>query len=439
MGTKELHNGGKETSGRRVFSLLKAASFGLVISLMSSLAGPPLLCADDTAIQEQFHPYSKGEPHIPGLQPGVTLDATNASLAKEVLPDEVLPLLTAGDFTIYIQATSDLPLRQSYIDATVQYSQGVALNSGGTLQNYHSGLPFPLLDTADPQAGEKLAWNFRYRDLGDTFEMWPTTREVNASGAIEHFDRGIMRIRFGMHRPNPTDNDPQWEERGIWQKSSFEILSPSDREGIFRVLTVFDNDERPSEQWRYSPQTRRTRKDHVNYLAPIGGTYEVLQEESPPSFFHGYLHPYRWTFLGARVMLVPGFAKSADLKFGGKGEWYPQIPWELRRVLLLESMPKETHPFGRRVYFIDQQTYAPLLILTYTSEGAFLRLLITAHVDPRFHPRSNSISLPRLNGGTAINYTKQRATLFTAESSTIYNTPLPAERFGLIEILRRGK
>lgn len=430
-----LHNGGR--AGSLLRSLSTVAWIAAVLTHSNLSLGeksPP-----EEAYLAQFHPYSQGKPRVPGLEPGVTLTQANVQLAQEVLPGEIVQLLTAGDFTIPIQDTTDLPLRQSYIDATRQYASGVTLNGAGSLQHYQGGLPFPLLDPADPQAGEKLAWNFRYRDLGETFETWPTTREVNASGAVEHFDRGIMRMRFGMYRPNPADNDVQWQTQGVLFKNSFELLSPSDREGVMRILTVYDDDERSSEQLRYSPQTRRTRKEYVNYLTPIGGAYEVLQEENPPSFFHGYLHLYQWTYRGARLMLVPGFAKTADLQFGGNNGWYPETPWELRYVLLLESTPKGEHPFGRRVYVLDQQTYAPLLILTYASSGEFFRLIIVAHAHPAYYPGNERVSLPVLSGCSAINYVRQRATLFSTNATTVYNRPFSAQRFGLIEIFRRGK
>lgn len=395
--------------------------------------------ADESAIVAQFRPYSQGTPRIPGLEPGVTLTPANAHLAREVLPEEVLQRLTAGDLEIAIQATTDLPPRPAYLDATLQHSQGVSLNGNRTLGNYRAGAPFPLLDAADPQAGEKLAWNLRYRDLGETFEMRPTTREVDATGRVEHFDRGLMRIRFGMHRPNTADNDPQWEKRGVFLKNSFELLAPSDREGVMRILVVYDDDRRTSEQWRYSPQNRRPRKDYVNQINPISGAYEVLQEEASPFFFHGYLRDYHWAFLGARLMLVPGFTRTAELRFGGKGGWYPQVPWELRHVLLVEYTPRLTHPFGRRVLVLDQQTYTPLLILAYTPAGVFFRLVIAGNAHPGFHPGSNGVPLPVLLGGAAINYAKDRATLMSAEDSATYNRPLAAQRFELMEILRKGK
>jgi hypothetical protein len=412
--------------------------FFLVTVLMWEEIHTPLY-AQESDIHAVLFPYKDGTPHISGLEPGVKLDQTNAPLATAVLPAEVLRLLTAGDFSIVIQNTTDLPLRQTYIDATLQHAQSVTLNDAGVVENYHGGVPFPLLDSADPRAGEKLAWNLRYRDLGETFESWPTTRQVNASGGVEHFDRGITRIRFGLYRPNPADNDPQWQTQGIWFKNSFELLAPSDREGVMRILTVYDDDHRASEQLRYSPQTRRIRKEHVNYLTPIGGAYEVLQEEAPPSFFHGYLHLYQWTYQGARLALVPGFVKSADIRLSGKNGWYPDIPWELRQVLVLESIPKSEHPFGRRVYFLDQQTYAPLLILAYTQTGEFFRLMIIVHAHPAYYPGNEHISLPVLSSVSVINYARQSATLFSTDRTTVYNRPLSAQRFSLMEIFRRGK
>jgi hypothetical protein len=395
--------------------------------------------AEPAAIEAQFLPYALGAPHITGLDPGVTLSRSNAHLAHEVVPEEILHLLEAGDLEITIQETTDLPPRQDYFNATIKNAGQASLNGGGTLHNYQAGAPFPLLDSTDPQAGEKLAWNFRYRDLGDTIQMVPLMQEVTPNGGVEHYNRGLMQMRMGMHRTDPATNEAQWEAQRIFMKTIFELVAPSDQEGISRILILHDDDNLPSEQWRYTPQNRRARKDYMNYLTPIGGYYEALQEENVPLFFQGYLRDYHWAFLGSKVMLVPGFLKTTEVRFGGKHNWYPQVPWELRRVLLLEGSPKISHPFGKRLYILDQQTYTPLLILTYTPAGAFLRLTITAHTHPNFHPGTNGLPIPAAVGAAWINYAKDRATLFTADDSLKYNRPLDARRFELMEILRRGK
>jgi hypothetical protein len=435
---KGLFDGKKSGARRKTVLIVTMLTGALSVLLVSSLEYAPVWAAEST-IPAQFHPYRQGAPRILGLEPGVTLSSHNVQLAREVLPAEVVQLLEAGDLPLTIQETTDLPPRPSYLDATLQYSQHVTLNGGGALGNYRAGAPFPLLDPTDPQAGEKLAWNLRYRDLGETFEMRANPRAVNPAGGVEHSNQGFMRYRFGMYRPNPADNDPQWQEQGIFMKNSFEMLAPSDQEGNINIRTTYEDEGRATEQWRYSPQNRRTRKDYVNYSTPIGGYYEMLQEEQPPLFFQGYLRDYQWTFLGARVMLTPGFLKTTELHYGGKNGWYPQAPWELRHVLVLECTPRQAHPFGKRVYVLDQQTYTPLLILAYNPAGAFLRLTITAHAHPSFHPGSNGVPLPLMVGVAWINYAKDRATLFDAWDSMTYNRPLTAQRFELMEILRKGK
>lgn len=397
------------------------------------------LWAQENVITAHFRPYTQGLPQVPGLEPGVTLANTNVQLAQEVLPPEIFHLVETGDLTITVQATTDLPPRQSYLDATLQHAQSVSLDSSGLLINYQAGAPFPLLDPKDPQAGEKLAWNLRYRDMGETFELRAHPRQINAAGGVEHSNRGHMRTRFGMHRANAADNDLQWQLQGIYLKNSFELLAPSDQEGVMNLRTFYNDDRRAVEQWRYSPQNRRTRKDHVNFVSPIGGYYEMLQEEQPPFFFQGYLHEYTWAFEGARLVLVPGFLNTTDLHYHGKNNWYPHVPWELRRVLVLSCTPRHSHPLGKRVFLLDQQTYTPLLILTYNAAGDFVRLVLTAHAHPAAHPGSNGLPLPLLVAASWINYAKDRATLFSVGDSMTYNAPLAAQRFELMEILRKGK
>lgn len=393
---------------------------------------------DDAAIRATFDPYNQGTPHIPGLEPGVTLSQANAQLARAVLPEEVLRLLEAGDFAIALQATTNLPSRQSYIEATLQHAQQVEI-SGGTLAHYEAGVPFPVLDPNDSRAGEKLAWNFRYRDLGDTIQLMPLLRQMTPSGGVEHYNLGLMQIRVGMHRPQAEDNEAAWTAQQIYMKTIFELYGPSDQEGITRILVWHDDDSRSSEQWRYTPQNRRVRKDYMNYLVPIGGYYEALQEENVPFFFQGYLRDSRWEFLGSKVMLVPGFLNTTNVQFSGKNNWYPQMPWELRQVLILSETLQISHPFGKRVYFLDQQTYTPLLVLTYDPAGEFMRLTLTVHTHPAYHPGTNGLPIPAAVGASWINYKKDRATLFTAKDSLKYNRPLDARRFELMEILRRGK
>ena len=390
-------------------------------------------------LQSSFHPYSVGPLHHQGITPGMTINQQNWQVGEQLLPAEVAPLLQAGDFEITVQETTDLPLRETYIAATMENFANVTLNGGYKIEHYQGGKPFPILDPSDPRAGEKAAWNFRYRDVPDTLEMRGTMDGVNNAGWVDRSSTGRMRVRYGMDRVGHEVNDPQWESQGIRTKASFEALAPSDIEGNMRITTYYDDQQQPSVDLMYSPQNRRTRKSYVNMLTRMGGgRYDVLQEEQPPFFFSGYLHDYQWTYKGEKTMLVPGFAQADHVTFGGKNAWYPNVPWELRKVVILESTPKDAHPYSKRIFYLDAQTYTPLCVISYDTEGAFVRLSIIVHGNPDFVPGANGIRLPVPLGATWINFSQDQAYRMTADSPT-FNKDFSPQRFELMELLRKGK
>lgn len=413
-----------------------------LIAATGVFAAFPLVFAETATpeqMQKAFHPYSAGLPQHEGITPGMTIDQHNWQGAEDVLPAEVLRLVQAGDFTITVQETTDLPVRAPYITATAEYFQGVSLNGGYHVDHYRGGRPFPVLDPADPRVGEKAAWNFRYRDVPDTIELRGTMEGVNNAGTVDRSNTGRMRIRYGMHRVGDEENDPQWQARGVRIKASFESLAPSDSEGNMRITTFYDNEAQPSDDLSYSPQNRRTRKSYVNMLMRMGGgRYDVLQEEQPPFFFSGYLHQYNWTYQGEKPMLVPGFLRADHLTYSGKNNWYPNVPWELRRVVIVESTPKDVHPYSKRTFYLDAQTYTPFCVLSYDPQGTFVRLTLIVHGNPDFVPGAQGIRLPVPLGAAWVNFTQEHAYHMTAADPT-FNQDFSPRRFEMMELLRKGK
>jgi hypothetical protein len=374
-----------------------------------------------------------------GVAPGMVIDAHSSARAAHLLPAEVLRLIQAGDFTITVQETTDLPPRDSYIAATVERSLGVSLDSGYAIHQYTGGRPFPVLDPADPRAGEKAAWNFRYRDVPDTLEMRVTMDGVTNTGVVDRASVGRIRVRTGMDRVGAEANDQQWARQGVRTKASFEAFAPADIEGTMRITTYYDDQQQAAVDVVYSPQSRRTRKSYVNMLARMGGgRFDVLQEEQPPFFFSGYVYDYYWVYKGEQTALVPGFLRADHVTFGGKNKWYPQVPWEVRRVVVVEATAKGEHPYGRRLFYFDAQTYAPLCVLSYDRQGVFTRLSLIVHGHPDFVPGANGIRLPVPLGATWVNFAQGHAYRMTADRLA-FGRALSPRRFELMELLRKGK
>jgi hypothetical protein len=215
----------------------------------------------------------------------LTLDQANAQAAAAVLPPELLQPLAAGEFALTVQATTDTPLRPEYRAATLRHYSTATIGEG-ELQHYVAGLPFPLLDPRDPQAGLKVAWNYRYRDRGDTVQYWPTNELRNSSGAVERAESFYIALMFGVRRPDPVRNSPAWERAGVFSKRYMRVLAPADAEGRQVISTTYENDTQLDDQWVYDPRTRRVRKVVYNpYEAPGNG--ELLAEDT--SGFNGYI------------------------------------------------------------------------------------------------------------------------------------------------------
>jgi hypothetical protein len=176
----------------------------------------------DAAVQEkilaEFYPYRQTLPHVEGITPGMTINKNNAQVAATVLPPEVLTVVQNGDLEITVQATTDLPVREEYIQATLAHVGQDSLGADGMLQNYAAGLPFPLIDPADAHAGVKLGWNLRYRERADITQSWGTTALIDNGGSVIRSSSSLYVRMYGMHRPSPEHNIGEWAEQGILYK-----------------------------------------------------------------------------------------------------------------------------------------------------------------------------------------------------------------------------
>lgn len=382
-----------------------------------------------------FFPYRTGVPQVDGITPGMKLDSTNAQVAATVLPPELLKYLAAGEFAITVQETTDMPLRPAYIEATLQHYQGVTLGDG-ELYNYVAGRPFPLIDPQDPQAALKAAWNLRYRDQGETAQMWAINSLMNSSGGVERSQSFYFVSMYGMHRPDTAKNVPQWAHRGVFSKQYSLMLAPSDAEGNQLISVVYDNNTLSNDQWAYDPKTRRTRKIVYNpYVAPEGGV--VLIEDR--SGFLGYIAHYEWHYLGEQVVLAPGPIHAATPTWGGKGNWYLVDPWELRQAMVVEARPKGSHPlYSRRVLYLDVQTSAPLYVLAYDHEGKHKRTFLLAYRHPHFNPWGNEEWFAQTAAQASIDYQLERANTFHIHK-ILQNRPMHESRFSVMSLLLQGK
>lgn len=420
--------------------LRKASS--LRIFVIASVLGflPVRTSAQDGNLKEQlfevFHSYRQGSPQVEGITPGTKITEDNYQIAEKVLPAEILRVVQAGDMEITVQATSDFPLYEDYIAASLEHFGQAQIGEDGELKNYIKGLPFPLLDPSDPQVGLKAAWNFRYRYLGSSIQTLGTLRSVNNSGTVERSVETRYARLYGMHRLGPDSNVPEWEQEGTWWREHSIVLRPQDLEGAQRLTFHHDADTAANGAWVYDPQTRRTRDVVDNHMETSFGLNFLVEDHSG---FNGYLREHTWRYMGEQVALVPGILKGPQPTLGGKNKWYLTVPWELRKVVILEATPKNpNHPYGKRRFYIDRQMFSVFYAFVYDHEGNHWRTLFHCFGDPTFDPKNANVGVPLHMGNIWVDYKSNHASIWTADEVLI-SQPLPPKMFTVKEMVRRGK
>jgi len=393
-------------------------------------------------VLRNFFPYRQGPPQIPGIVSGTALSRGNWQLAEKVVPSEMLDALRDGGLTILVQDTSDLPVNPEYITATIDSAHNVSLDEAGNLVHYQAGLPFPLLDSADPQAGLKAAWNVRYADIGDSVQRFESLQLRSGTDEYEYGFSFFYARAYGMHRAKPERNIAEWTEGGILYKEFMQVLHPvpsisiHPQLGLVHLRYWHDEDMRQVLQWYITGYLSIHRLVTLVYSPEASAwRFPVLYEDLAGT----YLHAYQWRFLATQVALVPGFVQGTLPLFGGQHAGYPLDPWELRTVYVVEAVPRRAeHPYGRKVFFLDQQTFAPLYVLIYDRQGKHWRTGFFSYAHPEFYPGGKEVRVPILIGRSWVDFTIDRATV-NLVSDAVYNQPLPPEFFSRANMIRKGK
>jgi hypothetical protein len=384
-----------------------------------------------------FHPYRDGKPQVEGITPGMTINKDNVHVAEKLLAPEILRVIQAGDFAPTIQETTDFPTFDKYIQASVQNAGKAQLEANGELTGYIAGLPFPIIDPADPQAGLRAAWNFRYRYLGDTVQTRGVLRSINNSGNVERGVDTLYARRYGMHRLDAKDNVAKWEKEGTWYREHSIVLSPQDLEGAQRLSFHYADDTADQKAWAYDPQSRRTRSIAVNLNETSFGLNFLVEDHSG---FNGHVRDHTWEFIGEEVRLVPGLLEGTPPEYAGKNGWYPQGPWELRKVIIVDATPKNSgHPYGKRRFYLDRQMYSILLAFVYDDQGNHWRTLFHSFGRPEFDPdNKDATGVPLHLGNGWVDYKNDSAAVWSADEFLV-NKPLKPKQFTVKEMVRRGK
>jgi hypothetical protein len=248
-------------------------------------------------------------------------------------------------------------------------------DDGFTLENALPGIPFPI-----PANGREVMWNHRLHYMGRAMEFKYDSWLVNSSGDRSLTTAAHSAWDFPAFDPRRTrtlrPDDPLFR----WK---LDYSGPQRRAGeAFLLIDSVDPLRSPRKVWSYVPGQRRAKRVDVPDEAPhasSSGTYT----NDDAFVYTGALERYDLKLLGKREMIVPynTYRLRAQAKVDGllqKGELNPDLlRWELHRVWVVEATlkPGQNHVYGRRVFYLDEDSWTALASDEYDLDGRLLRVV----------------------------------------------------------------
>ncbi|MBI2964469.1 MAG: DUF1329 domain-containing protein [Deltaproteobacteria bacterium] len=408
------------------------SALGLIAAALLATGGAAIAADDGAArdaVDRSFFPYNGADKRA-DLPP--VISAANWQAAGELLPAELAERVKNGDLEVRTRPTTDLPPSPAYIEATRRHSGHCRLREDGGLEGYVSGRPFPEIDAADPQAGAKLAWNFRYPDANDSAQAWGVFRILDAGRMIREIEYYYV-LAYGMHREDTRAD--RWGPDGILYKEFYQALAPFDVQNLMRIRFRHDDDHGTDVEFAYSPETRKVRRLQTTMEEAVMGS-ELLNEDF--FGFSGYVRAHQWRFLGRKTVLAPLGLQAARVTFAANTA-YPTDAWEPRRMLLLEATPKNSaHPYAKRVLYVDEQQGVAPYVLVYDKQGRHYKTIFTYYGNPAYNPGNERLRRPLWIGDSVVNHTSGQSAL-NALNRIVTESRVSDELFSVDQLVERGR
>jgi hypothetical protein len=329
---------------------------------------------------------------------------------------------------------SELPEDPSKLERTRQYSNQVRFDAATRrVAGFVAGAPFPEIDEADPNAGDKVVYNQAYGAIYGDVNVFSPMMVVTIGG-----EKGIETVntyrfaRFyllGLNSGAPTMGDGQ---RRILQ--TLIGLSPEDIRGS-GTFQVRYGDARFDDVYVYVRSLRRVRRlSSGSWADPVQGT-DLLQDElfglnAHPTWYKqvkliekrkvlAIVHgdpPFMWDPDKAKLADIPG------MDFKNAPHWQPVDRWEPVDAYKLEITPEATHLLSKKVVWMSASPYSPLVLSSeaFDKKGEFWRYTINRFSVAR-NGRGQDVMY--FAGNITQDYQRMHATALVSTPGWVINPP----------------
>lgn len=309
------------------------------------------------------------------LKPGDKIGPQNWQRAQGMVGDNLLNRIKSG-YTIEIKPTKTYRPLKEYLEATEKYSGKVRLGPNGELLNYVAGQPFPKIDPGDPQIGQKLAWNFFYRWLGDDYKTGGAVKGgkiIRAAIEKDGSERRADLVSYFMFPSTRYTSDPRPAFPGYEHIDYMQLRVdsyPRDASGTTTLEIRYKDPGRADDLYIYLPSIRRIRRatttQRCQTLAPSEFNLDDINS------FNAKITDFNYKYLGDKKILAN--ISQENLPFARKpGDYLPlNEKWEVVDTYVLEITPKDSsYCYPRKLLHLNKVTFDTHWTLIWDRRGEY--------------------------------------------------------------------
>ncbi len=315
-------------------------------------------------------------PQIEAEKPLFTISAANMAEYEEQLSEGHKTLLQRfpESYRMNVYKTHrTVSWPEHILEAAQRNAVETRLIGTDSVKNAIHGIPFPI-----PTVGAEVIWNHKTRWRGYSVRRYNNQVIAQPDGSYQ-ISKLIEDVKFPY-----TNVDHNGTSSDFLLYYLSEILAPPRNAG--QLLLVHETADQSAEirnAWLYNPGLRRVRRaPNVAYDNPYEGT-DGNQFNDQVDMYNGALDRYRWRLVGKKEMYLPynsyriGSPKITYDKIVAPHHINPELPrFELRRVWVVESELREgtSHTFGRRTFYVEEDSWAINSVDCYDRRGVLYKL-----------------------------------------------------------------
>lgn len=309
-----------------------------------------------------------------GDQPVATITSANVSEFAEYLsPGQIEMLNQIPGYQMDVYPTRRSCGIPDFVAENSQKNVGFArLDATGLAldEAYVPGVPFPM-----PENGVQAMWNMKMRYRGIAFDMSHNLAGVSPRKGSDEWLK-LYTEQF-TYLPWAKQGSHLFSDYGhIDSAGYFSYNAPAALAGQAAVLMGKAGEQ--METFYYFPGQRRVRRmPSYAYDAPQVGLDNQYNVDEI-SMFAGPLDRFDWKLVGKQEMIVPYnsfglYDFKANFEDVAKRDFIAPSHrrYERHRVWVVEATVRDgmRHSAPKRVFFIDEDSWSPLLALDYDAQG----------------------------------------------------------------------